>query len=63
MRDALEQLLFRRYPGFYVGHHMPLTENLMGFGFRVPPGRRFASVVFREEADHEVTPRVYPVRG
>ncbi|MCB4824274.1 hypothetical protein [Roseicella aerolata] len=33
MRDALEQLLFRRYPGFYVGRHMPLTENLMGFGF------------------------------
>jgi hypothetical protein len=33
MRDALEQLLFHRYPGFYVGRHMPLTENFMAYGF------------------------------
>jgi hypothetical protein len=33
MRDALEGLLFRRYPGFYVGRHMPTTENLMSYGF------------------------------
>ena len=33
MRDALEQLLFQRYPGFYVGRHMPLTENFMAYGF------------------------------
>ncbi|MBU8546091.1 MULTISPECIES: hypothetical protein [Roseomonadaceae] len=33
MREALEQLLFQRYPALYVGRHLPLTESSMARGF------------------------------
>ncbi|WP_439598761.1 hypothetical protein [Falsiroseomonas sp.] len=33
LREALEQLLFQRYPALYVRRHLPLTESLMAQGF------------------------------
>lgn len=33
MREALERLLFHRYPALYVGRHLPVTESLMARGF------------------------------